>query len=104
MKKILYILIGVSLLLSCNSRKNANDTNPNGIGDVVTDTIRRDSLCHSSLDEFTDGHMLHPHRLMASILAERHLHHLMGKVILPTSRTTCVALTLHLRMTWMTTA
>ena len=57
MKKILYILIGVSLLLSCNSRKNANDTNPNGIGDVVTDTIRRDSLCHSSLDEFTDDHM-----------------------------------------------
>lgn len=56
MKKILYILIGVSLLLSCNSRKNANDTNPNGIGDVVTDTIRPDSLCHSSLDEFTDGH------------------------------------------------
>jgi hypothetical protein len=46
----------------------------------------------------------HPHRLMASILAERHLHHLMGKVILPTSRTTYVASILHLRMIWMITA
>ncbi len=58
MKKILYILIGVSLLLSCNNRKNANNTNSNGM--VVTDTIRPDSLCHSSLDEFTDGHMPPP--------------------------------------------
>ena len=44
MKNVLYILIMVSLLLSCNSRKNANDTNPNGMEDVVIDSMRPDSL------------------------------------------------------------
>ena len=60
MKNVLYILILVSLLLSCNSKKNANDTNPNGIEDVVTDSMRPDSLHHPSPDEFTDGHMPPP--------------------------------------------
>ncbi len=50
----------VSLLLSCNSRKNANDTNPNGMEDVVIDSMRPDSLHHPSPDEFTDGHMTLP--------------------------------------------
>jgi len=56
MKNVLYILIMVSLLLSCNSRKNANDANPNGMEDVVIDSMRPDSLHHPSPDEFTDGH------------------------------------------------
>ena len=60
MKNVLYILIMVSLLLSCNSRKNANDTNPNGMEDVVIDFMRPDSLHHPSPDEFTDGHMPPP--------------------------------------------
>ena len=60
MKNVLYILIMVSLLLSCNSRKNANDTNPNGMEDVVIDSMRPDSLHHPSPDEFTDGHMPPP--------------------------------------------
>jgi hypothetical protein len=60
MKNVFYILILVSLLLSCNSRKNANDTNPNGIEDVVTDSMRPDSLHHPSQDEFGDGHMPPP--------------------------------------------
>ncbi|MBR1499519.1 MAG: hypothetical protein IJ615_07845 [Bacteroidaceae bacterium] len=45
----------------------------------------------------------HLHLLMASTLAGRHLH-LMEKVILSTSRTTCVVSILHLKMTWMITA
>ena len=60
MKNVLYILIMVSLLLSCNSRKNANDTNPNGMEDVVIDSMRPDSLHHPSPDEFGDGHMPPP--------------------------------------------
>jgi len=60
MKNVLYILILVSLLLSCNSRKNANETNPNGIEDVFTDSMRPDSLHHPSPDEFTDGHLSPP--------------------------------------------
>lgn len=53
-------MIGVSLLLSCNSRKNANDTAPNDIEDIVTDSMRQDSLHHPSPDEFTDGHLPPP--------------------------------------------
>ena len=60
MKNVLYILILVSFMLSCNSRKNANDTNPNSIEDVVTDSMRPDSLHHPSPDEFGDGHMPPP--------------------------------------------
>ena len=60
MKNVLYILIMMSLLLSYNSRKNANDTNPNGMEDVVRDSMRPDSLHHPSPDEFTDGHMPPP--------------------------------------------
>jgi len=60
MKNVFYILILVSLLLSCNSRKNANDTNPNGIEAVVTDSLRPDSLHHPSPDEFGDDHMPPP--------------------------------------------
>jgi len=60
MKSVLYILIMMSLLLSCNSRKDANDTNPNGMKDVITDSMRPDSLHHPSPDEFTDGHMPPP--------------------------------------------
>ena len=37
-------------------------------------------------------------------LTGHHLHRLMAKVIPTMSLTTCVALTLHPRMTWMTTA
>ena len=44
----------------------------------------------------------HLHRLMACILTGRHLHHLTEKVVLLTRRTTCVALTLHRKMTWRT--
>ena len=60
MKNVLYILIFVSLLLSCNSRKNTNDTNPNSIEDVVTDSMRPDSLHHPLPDEFGDGHIPPP--------------------------------------------
>ena len=56
MKNVYYILILASLLLSCNSRKNADDTNQNGIEDIVTDSMRPDSLHHPSPDEFMDGH------------------------------------------------
>ena len=60
MKNVLYILILVSFMLSCNIRKNANDTNTNSIEDVVTDSMRPDSLHHPSPDEFGDGHMPPP--------------------------------------------
>ncbi len=60
MKKILGILALSLLLLSCNNRKNANDTNPNGIEDVVMDSMRPDSLHHPSPNEFTGGHMPPP--------------------------------------------
>ena len=60
MKNVYYILILASLLLSCNSRKNADDTNQNGIEDIVTDSMRPDSLHHPSPDEFMNGHMSPP--------------------------------------------
>ena len=60
MKNVYYILILASLLLSCNSRKNVNDTDSYDIEGVVTDSVRPDSLYHPSPDEFTDGHMPPP--------------------------------------------
>ena len=61
MKNVYYILILASLLLACNSRKNADDTNQNGIEDIVTDSMRPDSFHHPSPDEFMDGHTPPPH-------------------------------------------
>lgn len=58
MKEVLYILIFASLLQSCNNRKNANNTNSNGM--VVTDSMRPDSFHHPSPDEFTDDHIPPP--------------------------------------------
>ena len=102
MKNVLYILIMVSLLLSCNSRKNANDTNPNGMEDVVRDSMRPDSLHHPSPDEFTDGHMPPPPPPDGKHSDGRHLHHLTEKAVLPISLTICEASTLHRKMTWKT--
>ena len=59
-RNVLYILLFALLLLSCNSKKNDNYTNPNGIEDVVTDSLRPDSLHHPSPDEFTNGHIPPP--------------------------------------------
>jgi hypothetical protein len=43
------------------------------------------------------------HHLMVCALAGRHLHRHMGKVVLHTNQTICVALTPPLRMIWMIT-
>ena len=46
----------------------------------------------------------HLHHQTVAALTGHHLHRLMARDILIMSLTTCVVLTLHLRMTWMTTA
>ena len=38
MKKVLYILIGVALLLSCGGKKNASDSYINDMEEAVTDS------------------------------------------------------------------
>ena len=60
MKKVLYILIGVALLLSCGGKKNASDSYINDMEEVVTDSMPLDSLHHPLPGEFEDGHMPPP--------------------------------------------
>ena len=60
MRKVLYILIGVVLLLSCGGKKNADETYINDMEEVVTDSMPLDSLHHPLPGEFEDGHMPPP--------------------------------------------
>ena len=60
MRKVLYILIGVALLLSCGGKKNADETYINDMEEAVTDSMPLDSLHHPLPGEFEDGHMPPP--------------------------------------------
>ena len=62
MKNAFFILILVSFFLSCSGKKkaNANDTNSNGIENIIADSVQPDSLHHPLSDEFMNSHMPPP--------------------------------------------
>ena len=100
MKKVLYILIGVVLLLSCGGRKNASDSYINDMEEVVTDSMPLDSLHTRCQGSSRMGICHHLHHLMADITMG---HHLTERGVLTMSMTICVASIRHRKMIWTIT-
>ena len=106
MRRYTYIIYAVVMLfmVACNSRRSS--------GDVFKEIWRMLLIqIHCVLTRFTILRQkilrmvtCHLHHQTDAALTGHHLHRLMARDIPTMSLTTCAALTLHLRMTWMTTA